>query len=32
VDRIYIRHRNEINQRTKRSLLTYYFTRRHSPL
>jgi hypothetical protein len=30
VDRIYIRHRNEINQRTKRSLLTYYFTRRHS--
>ncbi len=28
VDRIYIRHRNEINQRTKRNLLTYYFTRR----
>jgi hypothetical protein len=29
VDRIYICHRNEINQRTKRNLITYYFTRRH---
>jgi hypothetical protein len=27
VDCIYICHRNEINQRTKHSLITYYFTR-----